>query len=145
VPGIKNKAAQARRGFRLRPVCRAGNWNTIADRPSKENGDTDVANFKTESWQKPRLIFEPPNVKNNLQPRAIAIVQRLIWFCAKLQICRNAQNQKSRRRTRNGLRAADLQHLEATKQKAAPARNCSVFDSRVQMARVEIRQNFTLD
>jgi hypothetical protein len=94
-------------------------WNTIADRPSKENGDTDVANFKTESWQKPGLIFEPPNVKNNLQPCAIAIVQRLIEFCAKLQICRNPQNQTSRRRTRNGLRAADLQHLEATKQKAS--------------------------
>jgi len=46
-------------------------------RPSKENGDTDVANSKTEFWQKPGLIFEPPNVKNNLQPRAIAIVRRL--------------------------------------------------------------------
>jgi hypothetical protein len=58
-------------------------------RPSKENGDTNVANSKTDFWQKPGLIFEPPNVKNNLQPSAIAIVRRLIEFCAKLQICKN--------------------------------------------------------
>jgi hypothetical protein len=93
--------------------------------PPKENGDTNVANSKTEFWQKPGLIFERPNVKNNLQASAIAIVRRLIEFCAKLQICKNAQDQSK-------AAAEHATHFEPPvyniwKQQSknrAPARNC---------------------